>query len=158
MKQIIYQTQQIPKIKLKIKVHKTKRVINNKKHLIKLGTLHKTRHKILILPPRIIFLRQQILHPINLSSKMYLLKITKLTLITQTLQHLLINHNNQTWLPTLLLKPILNNKQIIRAQIYKLILQIIIQKIPRILSWVYILMALYPLIKIKFLFKQYLKI
>ena len=33
MKQIIYQTQQIPKIKLKIKVHKTKRVINNKKHL-----------------------------------------------------------------------------------------------------------------------------
>ena len=96
MKQIIYQTQQIPKIKLKIKVHKTKRVINNKKHLIKLGTLHKTLHKILILPPRIIFLRQQILHPINLSRKMYLLKITKLTLITQTLQHLLINHNNQT--------------------------------------------------------------
>jgi hypothetical protein len=32
MKQIIYQTQQITKIKLKIKVHKTKRVINNNKH------------------------------------------------------------------------------------------------------------------------------
>jgi len=96
MKQIIYQTQQITKIKLKIKVHKTKRVINNNKHLIKLGTPHKTRHKILILPPRKIFLRQQILHLINLSRKFYLLKITKQTLITQTLQHLMINHNNQT--------------------------------------------------------------
>ena len=96
MKQIIYQTQQIPKIKLKTKVHKTKRVINNKKHLIKLGSLHKTRHKILILPPRTIFLRQQILHQINLSSKIYLLKLIKQTIISQTLQHLLINHNNQT--------------------------------------------------------------
>jgi len=32
MKQIIYQTQQIPKIKLKIKVHKTKRVFKDKRH------------------------------------------------------------------------------------------------------------------------------
>jgi len=96
MKQIIYQTQQITKIKLKIKVHKTKRVFKDKRHLIKLGTLHKTRHKILILPLRVILLQQQILHQINLSSKIYLLKLTKQTIITQTFQHLLINHNNQT--------------------------------------------------------------
>ena len=32
MKQIIYQTQQITKIKLKIEVHKTKRVFKDKRH------------------------------------------------------------------------------------------------------------------------------
>jgi hypothetical protein len=94
MNQIIYQTQRMAKIKLKIKVHKTKLVIKNKKHLIKLEIFHKTRHKILILPLRIIFLQQQILRLINLSSKIFLFKITKQTQINQTLQYQITNHYN----------------------------------------------------------------
>ena len=83
-------------------------------------TLHKTRLKLLIL------------HLTNLSSKIYLIKITKPILVSQIFQLHKIKHRNKTKQLTSLLKSILPlmilNKQIIQVQLTRQVAQIILNK------------------------------
>ncbi len=97
------------------------KILQIKLRISQMITLHKTRHKLLIL------------HPTNLRCKIYLIKITKPILVSQILQLRKIKHRNKTKQLTSLLKSILHliilSKQIIQVQLTRQISQIILYKL-----------------------------